>query len=239
MSLVFSDVSGNLGGVQQVRSFLRVDATQWPTWKIVNSFNNYLDTVTGYAIGADQRFQWDNTNQTKLPEGTCELTINVSDYSFLTDEQGNQIITLTSVAVLQNGKYMPLSLVDRNDPNYDPLTFGVESGIPTSYDKIADNIIRLNRKPTTTVASGLKFSFQRASPYYAATDTTKTTGFSPLLDRGFIMNAVYDGALTLGLKGLQGFLIEKQLEEDKMKRYFSVRNQDQKRRMGINMESNK
>jgi hypothetical protein len=239
MSLVFSDVTNNLGIVQQVRSLMRVDANQWPTYKIVNSVNNYLDTVTGYALGADRRFQWDDTNHSKLPEGTAELTINVSDYSFLTDEQANPIVTLLGISILQNGKYTPLTLIDRNDPNYDPENFGVETGIPTSYDKIADNIIRLDRKPTATVASGLKFYFQRTPSYFTASDTTKTPGVSPLLHRGFVIAAAYDGALTLGLKNLQPLLVEKQMEEEKMVRYFSNRNRDQRPRIAINYQSNK
>ena len=114
MSIVFSDTTTNLGIVQQVRSFMRVDSTQYPTYKIVNSLNNYLDTVTGYAIGADRRFQWDDTNHTKLPEGTAPLTINVSDYSFLTDEQGN-IFWLDKdnrVLVGTDGVYLDITLND-------------------------------------------------------------------------------------------------------------------------------
>ena len=99
---VFSDTSGNLGIVQQMRSMMRVDATQWPTYKIVNSCNNYLDTITGFAIGADRRFQWDDTNHTALPIGTTNLVANQSDYSFLTDQQGNTILTLTRLEVLDS-----------------------------------------------------------------------------------------------------------------------------------------
>lgn len=234
---VFSDTSGNLGGVQQVRSLMRVDVNMWPTWKIVNSFNNYLDTVTGYAIQADRRFQFDNTQHQKLPEGTCELTINVSDYSFLTDEQGNAIVTLIGVSLLQGGKYVPLKVIDRADINYSVDSFGVDSGTPTSYDKIADNIIRLDKKPSATVAAGLKFYFQRVSPRFAATDTTKETGFSPLLDRGFVIAAAYDGALTLGLKNLQALSVERQYEEQKMITYFSGRNNDEERRIIPHVEN--
>src|SRR3990172_6308530 len=118
----FSDTSTNTGLVQQIRKMMRVDSTQWPTANIVASVNNWLDFITGYAIGADKRFQWDDTNHTKLPEGTTSLTINVSDYSFLTDERSNPILTLTGVSKLENGKYVPLTLVDRNDPDVDLST---------------------------------------------------------------------------------------------------------------------
>lgn len=100
--MVFSDASLEQGIVQQTRALMRVDSTQWSTAKIVASCNNYLDLVAGYAIGADKRFQWDDTNHTKLPIGTTDLVANQSDYSFLTDEQGNAILNLTRIDILDS-----------------------------------------------------------------------------------------------------------------------------------------
>ena len=76
MSIQFSDTSGNTGILQQVRKMMRVDANQWPTVNVVNSCNNWLDTVAGYAIGTDNRFQWDDTNHSKLPIGTTNIVAN-------------------------------------------------------------------------------------------------------------------------------------------------------------------
>ena len=225
--MVFSNTTDNSGIVEQARILARVDSTQWPKQRIVNSANHWLDFVTGYAIGADKRFRWDNTNHTKLPEGTTPLTITQSDYSFLTDEQGNNILTLTSVSILQNSVYIPLISVDRSDPNHDISTYGQETGTPTEYDKISDNIIRLNRKPSATVAAGLKFYFQRTSPYWDTNDTTQPSGFAPILDRGFVVASAYDIALTLGLQNLQGLAVERQREEEKVVSYFSNRNEDE------------
>jgi len=229
MALAFSDSINGLGIVQQVRSFMRADSNQWTTAKIVNSCNNWLDTLTGYAIGADRRFQWDNTNHTALPEGTTTLTIDQTDYSFLTDQQGNNIITLTGISILRNGIYVPLMPVDRNDPSIDASTFGVNTGVVTYYDKIADNVIRLDAKPEATVSLGLKFFFQRTAPSFTALDTTRTTGFSPLLDRGFVIASAYEGAITLGLSNMQALSAEMQKEEKKMIQYFEDRNQDEER----------
>ncbi len=222
--MVFSDSSGGLGIVEQTRSFARVDSTQWPVKNVVNSVNNWLDRIVGYAIGADKRFQWDDTNHTALPEGTTALTINQSDYSFLTDQQGNRILNLTGVSILQNGYYVPLMPVDRKD--IDVSTFGFVAGTPSQYDKIADNIIRLDYLPSATVASGLKFYFQRAPSYYTASDTTKEPGVAPELHRGFVIASAYDCALTLGLQNLQPLSVELAKEETKMQEAFSNRNTD-------------
>lgn len=230
--MVFSDSSTKQGIVEQVRSFMRVDSIQWPTAKIVASVNNYHDLVTGFAIGADKTFQWDDTNHTKLPEGTAALTINVADYSFLTDEQGNSILTLLGVSRLDatTNKYVPLEEVDRTE--VDTGYFGTTSGTPTAYDKIADNIIRLDYLPPATVASGLKFFFQRTGSYFTASDTTKSPGVAPVLHRGYVIAAAYDGALTLGLENLNALGIELKREEQKMEMYFNRdRNRDKDTRM--------
>lgn len=225
MTIVFS--ATNAGIAEQARSLAGVDSTQWPIQKIVNSANNWHDFVTGYAIGADRRFQWDDTNHTKLPEGTCELEEDVSDYAYLTDEQGNSIVTLTGVSILIDGLYHPLLPVDRNDPSYDAATFGQVNGTPTSYDKIADNIIRLNFKPNSTVASGLKFYFQRTGSYFTSSDTTKSPGVSPLLHRSYVVACAYDIALSLGLSNYAGLASEREMEKQNVIQYFSNRNQDE------------
>lgn len=207
---------------------MRVDSNQWPVAKIVASVNNYLDLVTGYAIGADRRFQWDNTNQTKSPIGTADLTASQSTYSFLTDEQGNQIVTLTRLDIKDpNGVWRQLELIDQ----VDITGFGLDSTLatptlPMYYDKIADNIVRLYPAPATTVSAGLKFYFQRTSPYFTAASTSTTTGFSALLDRGFVIAAALDGAITLGLSNLNSLEGEMTKETNKMIKYFSDRNND-------------
>jgi len=233
MSIQFSEATNNSGIVEQTRSLMRVDATQYPTWKIVNSANHWMDFVTGYAIGADKRFQFDSTNHTKLPIGTTDLTADQSDYSFLTDEQGNNIITLTRIDLLMEtgGDYVQLKPIDQADIPVALNEFESGTGIPRYYDKIADNIVRLYPTPATSVTAGLKFYFQRAPSYFVATDTTKTPGVSPLLHRGFVVASAYDGALTLGLPNLQGLAAERALEVEKVETYFTNRNNDEKRKM--------
>ena len=227
--MMFSNSILGQGIVEQTRAMMRVDATQYPVARIVASCNNWLDTITGYAIGADRRFQWDNTNQTALPIGTTNLVANQAEYSFLTDEQGNSIINLTRIDILDpSGSYRQLIPIDQAQLSGVALDeWNKTAGLPLYYDKTADNIIKLYPKPLTSVTNGLKFYFQRTSPYYVAADTTKTSGFSPLLDRGFVIASSYDGALSLGLANLQPLSIELQKEGAKMEQYFTLRETDE------------
>ena len=225
MAIQFS--ATNAGIVEQARHIAGVDSTQWPTQRIVNSANNWHDFVVGYAIGSDKRFQWDDSNHTALPEGTTDLTIAVSDYSFLTDQQSNTIVTLLGVSRYDGTYYQPLTLIDRNDPDYDISTFGQTTGTPSRYDKIADNIVRLDYKPSATTTNGLKFYFQRVGSYFTSSDTTKTPGVSPLIHRGYVIACAYDIALTLGLANLSALAVEKEFETQKMVQYFEGRNNDE------------
>lgn len=228
MSIPFSDTSNNTGIVQQTRDLLRVDSTQYPTSRIVNSCNNWLDTVTGYAIGADRRFQFDDTNHSALPIGTTDLIADQSDYSFLTDEQGNRILNLTRIDILDpNGFYRKLLPRDQADNEHAEDELLRTAGLPTEYDKIADNIIRLTPKPLTSVTAGLKFYFQRSPSYFVAADTTKVPGVPPPLHRGFIIASVYDALLSgVGAADFNAIAGEMLREEAKMKAHFANRNTD-------------
>jgi hypothetical protein len=237
--MVFSDTTNNTGIVQQIRQLCRVDSNQWATSKIVNSVNNWLDTVTGYAIAKDRRFQWDDTNHTKLPIGTTNLVASQSDYSFLTDEQNNKILTLTRIDVKDSGgNWNKLEELDENEENR-ALDTVVVSGVPTGYYKIADNIIRLNRLPTADVAAGLKFYFQRTPSYFTASDTTKEPGVPATTHRGAVIFGAYDCAMTLGLSNVSLLAAERQVEEKKMEIAFSDRNEDVRKSMTPFRENNR
>lgn len=212
---------------------MRVDSSQWPTSRIVNSVNNYLDRVAGYAIGADRRFQWDDTNHTNLPIGTTNLVADQTDYSFLTDGQNNRILTLTRIDVQDaDGNWRQLRPIDQFDVDGALDEFYPDAGLPIYYDKINDNVVRLYPKPIASVTAGLKFYFQRTPSYFTASDTTKEPGVAATLHRGFVISAAYDGALTLGLPNVQPLSVEMSREAAAMQEYFLNRNNDQKLTLG-------
>ncbi|MES2224139.1 MAG: hypothetical protein V4469_04380 [Patescibacteria group bacterium] len=227
MSIQFNQAK--YGIVQRARKRARVDSVQWPIENVANSCNDWLDFIVQAGIGLDKEFQFDDINHLRLPEGTTPLVSGQSDYSFLVDEQSNPIVTLTGISLIDaNGIETPLNLVNRDEAEYNISTFGKTSGTPMRYDKIADNIVRLDYKPAAADVSkySLKYYFQRTGSYFTDADTTKTPGVSPLLHKGFWVNAAYDIADTLGLANLSSISRERDLEIQKVKNYFSIRNQD-------------
>jgi len=229
MGIVFSDTSTNSGILQQARDMARVDSTQWSTQKVVNSCNNWLNKIFTKGKNLDIKFQLDDTNHTKLPIGTTDLTASQSDYSFLTDEEGNRITNLTRVDILDaDGLYRQLRPIDQAELKGWALDEWMKTNDkPQYYDKIADNVIRLYPTPATSVTNGLKYYFQRAPSYFTASDTTKQPGVADDLHRGFVVASAYDCALTLGLANLQPLSVELQKEEQKIDDYFASRLTDE------------
>lgn len=227
--MVFSESATNLGIVERTRILAGVDATQWPTSRVVASCNDWLNKIFTYGKLNDKRFQLDDTNHTKLPIGTTNLVANQSDYSFLTDEQGNRITNITRIDILDaSGLYRQLQPIDQAQIRGVALDeWNKTANLPIYYDKIADNIVRLYPKPATSVTSGIKFYFQRTPSYFTASDTTKQPGVSDDLHRGFVVASAYDAALTLGLANLQPLSVELEKEEQKLEDYFASRETDE------------
>ena len=233
MAISFSDTVNNTGILQRARQMARVDSVQWDTYNVVNSCNDWLNKIFTYGKPGDKRFQLDDTNHTKLPIGTTNLVANQSDYSFLTDEQGNRITNLTRIDILDaSGLYRQLIPIDQGNLNGVALDeWNKTAGLPLYYDKIADNVIRLYPKPVASVTAGIKFYFQRSPSYFTASDTTKAPGVADDLHRGFVIASAYDAAFTLGLDNLQALSIELQKEEQKLEDYFSSRETDEPQRL--------
>lgn len=234
----FSNTTNNDGILQQSRDFARVDSTQWSTQKVVNSCNNWLNKIFTFGKWKDRQFQLDDTNHTKLPIGTTNLVANQSDYSFLTDEQGNRITNITRIDILDStGNYRQLTKIDQREIEGGLGAYKSTAGIPQEYDLIADNVVRLYPKPSANVTSGLIYHFQRTPSYFVATDTTKEPGVSNDLHRGFVIASAYDCAVTLGLSNLQALSVELQKEEQKLADYFASRNTDSKGRLTPSVEN--
>jgi hypothetical protein len=236
----FSETTNNTGIVQQTRDMARVDSTQWGTSKIVNSCNNWLNKIFTFGKWKDRNFQLDDTNHTKLPIGTTNLVASQSDYSFLTDEQGNRITNITRIDIKDSsGNWTQLKKIDHSEIGMALDAYESIDGQPKEYDLIADNIVRLYPTPATNVTAGLKFYFQRTPSYFVATDTTKEPGVSHDLHRGFVVASAYDCAMTLGLPNLQALSVELEKEEQKLSDYFASRNTDTKGRLTPARESNR
>jgi len=238
--MIFSNNGTGEGIVEQTRDIARVDSTQWSTQKIVNSCNNWLDRIFTFGKSTDVNFQLDDSNHTKLPIGTTNLVANQSDYSFLTDEQGNRITNITRIDLVDaQGNHHNLKKIDIKEISGPLADYKSVPGIPEEYDLIADNIVRLYPTPKDNSTNGLVYHFQRTPSYFVSTDTTKAPGVANDLHRGFVIASAYDCAFTLGLSNLQALQVELQKEENKLSQYFNSRNSDSVSRLTPSKENNR
>jgi len=229
MGIVFSDTINRLGILERARDAARVDSTQWATAKVVASCNDWINHIFTRGKILDRKFQLDDTNHTKLPRGTTNLIANQSEYSFLTDEQGNRITNLTRIDILDaTGLWRQLVPIDQAQLGGIALDeWNKTASLPLYYDKVADNIIRLYPKPLTSVTAGIKYYFQRSPTPFLVTDTTKQPGVADDLHRGFVIYSAYDAAWTLGLSNLAVLSAELQKEEQVIDDYFASRQTDE------------
>ena len=173
--------------------------------------NAALDRAFGYIIGADGRWQFDDSNFTTLPIATTALVANQQDYTF-----DPRFLVITRVECQdQLGNWRKLIPIDQNDipsvgiyndnmqnpalPVNTSLTDYLKvPGNPIYYDKI-DGSLFLYPRSNYSQAASLKVYYQRKIDYFTSTDTTKEPGFASHLHRYISISMAYDYALSHSL----------------------------------------
>src|SRR2546425_13286990 len=79
----------------------------------VNRINRAYDRVLPILQSGYDTMKWDDSvNHTKHPIATFNIQSGIGDYEFLSDEQGNSILNVIAVHILQSSaatEYQPLS----------------------------------------------------------------------------------------------------------------------------------
>lgn len=233
--MTYSDI------LSDIDFLVKSDSTTYPIAQKTANVNRALDNVVSAILGADGRWQWDDTNYTDLPIGVTDLVANQQDYSFDTE-----YLVLTRLEVKDsNGKWQFLTPIDQNDLNYSTFNYRDNvpgyvavtgqsltdflntAGIPLYYDKLASSVF-LYPKPNYTSTGALKAYFQRKADYFTVSDTTKEPGFAKHLHRYLSLSAAYDFALTNGLSKAGTLKQELLALEQKIVEFYAYRPKDEK-----------
>lgn len=201
--------------------------------------NNGLDEVATSIMEVDGRWQYDDSNNTDMPIATTTLVDNQSLYTL--DVSHMKIL---GVEVRKSdGDYYVLSPIDFQDIRRKGISvseFLDEKGLPIYYD-VSGETVRLYPAPDptqVTTSAGLKVFFQRNPDYFEVSDTTKTVGIpTPFHDVVALFacakfaksNSMSEKARELDAE------IAKRME--KLTRFFSKRNVDQKPRLQARYKS--
>ena len=235
--MIYSNSSTKEGIVEEIDFYASTNSSSYPIEQKTRNVNRRLDEVVALILGADGRWEWDDSNQTDLPIGTATLVDNQQDYNV----EGATFLEITRVEVLNiNGNYQELIPMDQRDIRRQALSeFQKTAGMPRYYDKMGDSIF-LYPKPSTsnvTAAKGLQVYFKRVASYFTTSDTTKVPGFAPTFHRYLSVGAALDYAEAKELTSKINILVPKLLKlEQSIIQHYSQRSKDEKPRMRVRRE---
>ena len=177
--MVFSDTTNLLGIVQLCENYCNLGRTG------ISGSSNLLKEFTAYANKTNRDvwrmifdvyggWQYDDSNQTDLPEATCTLTSGTDVYAVPT-------VTLTIIGIEvkdDGGVWHALTpLTDEKIRETGSETEFLDTDSDPKYYKLIGDTIRLYPGPDYTQAASLKVFYDRGSHDFVSTDTTATPGF--------------------------------------------------------------
>lgn len=199
------------------------------TVDVNNALNNYF-ILANSASG-----NWrpaDDTNQTDYPIVYASLVSGQQDYTFTVDENGNQILDIYKVRVLNSNG---IDWTTVNQINQDTLTDAdlstVSSGIPSQY-RLTANGIFLIQKPNYSSSNGLEIWINRTPSYFTTGDTTKKAGIPWTHHEYLALRPSYFYCLQKGMPQATAYKIALYGEDGKggmeaaIKKYYRDRNRD-------------
>lgn len=174
----FNDASTKQGICQEIDDLCDTDSTSYPLARKVRRVNAALQRVTGWIIGADGFWEFDDTNYTTLPIGTGDLVAGQQGYTF-----AQEFLDILTVKVKdKNGNFQIIKPIDQKETDIPLEQLALVDGFPQWYDKNADGLklIPAPSAAVVTLPAGLKVEFQRTGVAFTAASTTTEPGFVSL-----------------------------------------------------------
>ena len=230
--MVFNDTSASKTGLIQECEFLlfgdqgygKISGTTTLLATFTRLINHGLNSAASLIMQADNRWQFDDTNQTDFPIGTTTLTASQADYALAVTHVRIERVEVKD----EEGNWHLLQPIDQSDVYDTSLTdFLKTAGLPRFYDKTANSLV-LYPKPDYTQSASLKVYFQRPPSYFTTASTTAVPGFNSLYHRLVALYAARDYAVARGLKQKNDLAQLVLVEEQKLQDDYSLRNKDEK-----------
>lgn len=199
----------------------------------VNNTLNWFFILANRAAG-----NWspvDDTNQTDYPVMTGNLNIGQQDYVFTLDQNGNQILEITKVQILNMDGISWSTLPQLNKDQYDDLFLNpTTTSTPTGYYLTANGIFLVNPS-SYYMTNGLKVYISRTSTYFTVSDTTKVAGIPWVFHEYLALRPSYYFCKQKGLPqaggrlkngAYTGFAGDLKDMEDAIMKFYRDRNKD-------------
>lgn len=233
--MIYSDPTNKQGIVEDIDFLVDSDSVTYPIEQKTRNVNLALDKTVSLILGADGRWQWDDSNNTDLPIGTTDISASQQDYSF-----DNEYLVITRIQVKDpSGNWTDLTPIDGSDTEKLARTdLQGTTGTPTQYDKLGASIF-LYPIPNYSSTGGLRAFFQRRADYFTISDTIKEPGFAKHLHRYLSLSAAWDFAFAKGLSKLNFIKSEMLIMEKNIQAFYSYRPKDERPKLSVLNQNNK
>ena len=244
MSLQFSNTTTKNGIIQLIERTLGfndgdVSGDSTLLAQFTGDINLALDRAFSIIFESDGTWQFDDSNHTDYPIITTNLVSGQRDYSFTTDENGNQILEIFKVLVADPAdtfhEILPVDVSSGGPASYtDGLNVG---GQPDTYDKLANGIF-LDPIPNYSVTNGLKVYVNREASYFLTSDTTKKSGLAGPHQEYLAIRPAFQYAYRKGLANMRDLEAQVIKMEGEIASYYSKRARDERKQLvGIRRSS--
>ncbi len=214
--------------VNKIYFLTKTNSTSYVAADMLIAINNAYERVASLIIKSDGRWQWDDTNQTDLPNATTALVSGQQDYSLATSH-----LKITRVELKNSsGVWELLDPIDQDDKGNQALDT-VTTGTPYQYDKLGNSVF-LYPIPNYSQAASLKLYFQRGPDLFTSAQVstgTKSPGFNSLYHDLIPLWVSYEYAYANGQTTANNFLAEINRKEDALKKDYSARSRDDRQIM--------
>jgi hypothetical protein len=223
--------------IDEIDSLCDSDVTSYPLADKIRRVNIGLDEVITEILQADGTWQYDDTNHTDLPIGTTDLVEGQQDYSF-----EDEFLVIERVEVKDvNGNWHKLKPFDQSTEKGAMEELFKTDGLPEYYDKQARSIL-LYPQPTatqTTLTNGLKVWFKRNADKFTTSDTTQEPGFASLFHNILSYMASIPYCMTYKKDRVRNYQNEVFRLKQEIRRFYSRREKDVKKRLVANEENSR
>jgi len=212
--------------INRVYFLAKTNATDYPAADMLISVNTAFNRVASLIMRADNRWQWDDTNQTDLPIGTTALVADQADYTLATSH-----LTIDRIEVkATGGTWHLLVQKDQQDKKRrDAVAISnTISGVSCEYDVIGSTLY-LDPIPNYSQAASLKVYYTRGPVAFTSGDVstgTKEPGFASIFHDLIPQWIAYDFALVNEPEKAAGFMNTITRMEAELKSFYGSRDRD-------------
>lgn len=208
----------------------QTNASNFPAASMLIFINNAYERVASLIQRVDDRWQWDDSNETDLPIATTALVANQQDYSIPVS-----FLTIDRVEILtQINTWLLLVPIDPHDVKLRAMGQYLNvPGTPRQYDKIANSIF-LYPTPNYGIAGGLKIYYTRAPIAFTSSDLSTGTavpGFNSLFHDLIPLWVSYEYSVANKPQNAAGFMKAIQAKEQDLNDFYGSRSRDERPRM--------